>query len=160
MLANNYWFGIFRGHYRLNISKDPNTGPGAQQSVSVGKTLRTAPKTSLHLVRRATFLAAGLALDKPVCDLSLRSQWRAESPLGRPGDLAAVLECPSAGVFLDNTTVRLSLCFLIAMPSFMIAHATIPPCQDAPAVGVPLSTSTSSFNWWPYPTAGKSSTSN
>ncbi|KAF8516862.1 hypothetical protein JB92DRAFT_2213377 [Gautieria morchelliformis] len=53
---------------------------------------------------------------------------------------------------------RPSLCLLIFIAPFIIAHAgvsTLSPRQDVPAVSASLSTPTSSFNWWPYPGGGE-----
>lgn len=59
-----------------------------------------------------------------------------------------------AGVCLDNAMSRLSIYLLIAVVPSMISHAAIYPRQDVSGVGPVLSTTTSSFNWWPYPAGG------
>jgi hypothetical protein len=55
-----------------------------------------------------------------------------------------------------------SLCLLVIIVPSLIAHtgvSALSPRQDVPAVNAALSTSTSSFNWWPYPAGGLSTSS-
>ncbi|KAJ3531115.1 hypothetical protein NM688_g7617 [Phlebia brevispora] len=84
---------------------------------------------SSYLIRRSTFIAAGLPFDKPSADLSA---FCVESRVG-------VVRCSSL-----STTISITL-VLTAYTNSAIAQNFVAR-QDTPALPT-----TTSINWWPYP---------